>query len=245
MHIEHHKWYSPSLHKEMELKVYGHFGKPLIIFPTQGGSFHEAEDYHLIEVLQLFINEGRIKVYTVDSVDTDAWANEGVAVHDRGNRHEQYNSYIVNEVVPMIRNHCNNPEIQIALTGCSMGAYHATNFFFRHPFVFDTLIAISGIYDLKLFIGDYVDDYVYYNSPLRFLKELSDDHILNKLRSNKIVFAVGKGAWEEEMIADTEEMRIVLESKSIPAWIDVWGNNVDHDWPWWRVMLPYFVEKLF
>lgn len=229
----------------MEIKVYGHYGKPLIIFPTQGGTFHEAEDYHLIEVLKLFINEGRIKVFTVGSVDTDAWANEGVAVHDRGNRHEQYNSYMMQEVVPFIRNHCNNPDLQIALTGCSMGAYHAANFFFRHPFVFDTLIAISGIFDLKLFIGDYVDDYVYFNSPLLYLPALSDDAILQKLRSNTIVIAVGKGAWEEEMISDTEDLRQILETKNIPAWIDVWGNDVDHDWTWWRVMLPYFVEKLF
>lgn len=229
----------------MEVKVYGHYGKPLIIFPTQGGTFHEAEDYHLIEVLKLFINEGRIKVFTVGSVDTDAWANEGVAVHDRGNRHEQYNSYLMQEVVPFIRNHCNNPDLQIALTGCSMGAYHAANFFFRHPFVFDTLIAISGIFDLKLFIGGYVDDYVYFNSPLLYLPALSDDAILQKLRSNTIVIAVGKGAWEEEMISDTEDLRQILETKNIPAWIDVWGNDVDHDWTWWRVMLPYFVEKLF
>lgn len=229
----------------MEIKVYGHYGKPLIIFPTQGGTFHEAEDYHLIEVLKLFINEGRIKVFTVGSVDTDAWANEGVAVHDRGNRHEQYNSYLMQEVVPFIRNHCNNPDLQIALTGCSMGAYHAANFFFRHPFVFDTIIAISGIFDLKLFIGDYVDDYVYFNSPLLYLPALSDDAILQKLRSNTIVIAVGKGAWEEEMISDTEDLRQILETKNIPAWIDVWGNDVDHDWTWWRVMLPYFVEKLF
>ncbi len=245
MRVENHKWYSPSLHKDMEVKVYGHYGKPLIIFPTQGGTFHEAEDYHLIEVLKLFINEGRIKVFTVGSVDTDAWANEGVAVHDRGNRHEQYNSYMMQEVVPFIRNHCNNPDLQIALTGCSMGAYHAANFFFRHPFVFDTLIAISGIFDLKLFIGGYVDDYVYFNSPLLYLPALSDDAILQKLRSNTIVIAVGKGAWEEEMISDTEDLRQILETKNIPAWIDVWGNDVDHDWTWWRVMLPYFVEKLF
>ncbi|PKP53652.1 MAG: hypothetical protein CVT92_03495, partial [Bacteroidetes bacterium HGW-Bacteroidetes-1] len=117
MHIEQHKWYSPSMYRDMELKIYGHFGKPLIIFPTQGGSFHEAEDYQMIDVLRRFINEGRIKVFTVDSIDNDAWANEGAAVHDRGNRYEQYNRYIMNEVVPFIRNHCNDHEIKIALNG--------------------------------------------------------------------------------------------------------------------------------
>ena len=245
MHIEHHRWHSPSLHRDMEMKVYGHYGKPLLIFPTQGGSFHEAEDYLMIQALSLHINEGRIKVFTVDSLDAEAWTREGEAVHHRGARHEQYNDYIVNEVVPFIRNHCNQPEGMIAVTGCSMGAYHAANFFFRHPFIFDTVIAISGIYDLKLFIGEWMDDTVYFNSPLHYLRNLSDEKILNRLRQNTIVVAVGRGAWEEEMIADTDELKGILEEKGIPAWIDYWGNDVDHDWPWWRVMLPYFVGKLF
>lgn len=245
MHIEHHKWYSERMHREMELKVYGHYGKPLLIFPTQGGTFHEAEDYQMIHALSRYINEGRIKVYTVDSIDKDSWANDQAAVHDRGNRHEQYNGYIMHEVVPFIKNHCNNNDIRIAVTGCSMGAYHAANFFFRHPFVFDTTIAISGIYDLKLFIGEWTDDVVYYNSPLMYLRNLTDHHILEQLRKNTIVIAVGQGAWEEEMIADTNEIKSILEEKNIPAWIDFWGHDVDHDWPWWRIMLPYFIEKLF
>lgn len=245
MHIEHHKWYSERMHREMELKVYGHYGKPLLIFPTQGGTFHEAEDYQMIHALSRYINEGRIKVYTVDSIDKDSWANDQAAVHDRGNRHEQYNGYIKHEVVPFIRNHCNNSDIRIAVTGCSMGAYHAANFFFRHPFVFDTTIAISGIYDLKLFIGEWTDDVVYYNSPLMYLRNLTDHHILEQLRKNTIVIAVGQGAWEEEMIADTNEIKSILEEKNIPAWIDFWGHDVDHDWPWWRIILPYFIEKLF
>ncbi|MBK9290952.1 MAG: esterase family protein [Bacteroidetes bacterium] len=245
MHTEYHRWYSPSLNRDMELKVYGHYGKPLLIFPTQGGSFHEAEDYLMINALGLYINEGRIKVFTVDSVDGEAWTRDGEAVHNRGHRHEQYNAYIMNEVVPFIRNHCNQPEGMIAVTGCSMGAYHAANFFFRHPFVFDTVIAISGIYDLKLFVGDWMDDTVYFNSPLHYLRNLEDEHILSRLRQNTIVVAVGRGAWEEEMIADTDELKSILEAKDIPAWIDYWGNDVDHDWPWWRVMLPYFIGKLF
>ena len=126
-----------------------------------------------------------------------------------------------------------------------MGAYHAANFFFRHPFTFDATIAISGIYDLKLFIGEWTDDRVYFNSPLMYLRNLTDEHILEQLRKNTIVLAVGQGLWEEEMIADTKELQAILEEKNISAWIDYWGHDVDHDWPWWRVMLPYFIEKLF
>ncbi|PKP48088.1 MAG: hypothetical protein CVT92_16405 [Bacteroidetes bacterium HGW-Bacteroidetes-1] len=129
--------------------------------------------------------------------------------------------------------------------GCSMGGFHAANFLFRYPLTFDTTIAISGIFDLKLFIGDYMDDSVYFNSPLHYLRNLNDGYVLDQLRKNTIVIAVGQGAWEEEMISDTNELKAILEKKNIPAWIDYWGNDVDHDWPWWRVMVPYFVEKLF
>ena len=35
-----------------------------------------------------------------------------------------------------------------------------------------------------------------------------------------------------------------FEEKNIPAWFDVWGEDVAHDWPWWRIQMPYFLDKL-
>jgi esterase/lipase superfamily enzyme len=133
---------------------------------------------------------------------------------------------------------------KIGCTGFSMGAYHAANFFFKHPDQFDTVIAISGFYNLKMLVGDEVDDLVYFNSPNLFLKNLEDQEILNKLRNSKIVICSGRGAWEEEMLEETLTLKTILEQKSIPAWVDIWGEDVNHDWPWWRKMLPYFIEKL-
>ena len=46
------------------------------------------------------------------------------------------------------------------------------------------------------------------------------------------------------MIADTRAMESVFRAKSIPAWIDYWGQDVNHDWPWWRTMMPYFLSNL-
>lgn len=244
MHIEYHKWYSERLGRDMELKVYGHGGKPFIIFPCQGGRFFESEDFGMIDAISYLIKAGRIKVFTLDGIDNESWANQSIHPADRAVRHNQYDSYVMNEAVPFIRNHCQSPDIKIALTGFSMGAYHAANFYFRHPFIFDVTIAISGLYDLKMFVGDYMDDNVYYNSPINFLGNLKDEVILNQYRQGKIVICTGQGAFEEEMLEDTYQLKAILERKQIPAWVDIWGHDVNHDWPWWKKMLPHFIEKL-
>ncbi len=241
MHTEYHKWFSERLQCDMELKVYGHYGKPVLIFPTQGGRYHESEDYGIIGVLEPFINGGKIKVVAPDSIDYEAWAHPSADVNHRAYWASQYEGYITHEVVPFISVNCNNNDIRIVATGFSMGAYHAANFFFKHPYVFDKVIAISGMYDLKPLLGEFNDDAIYYNSPLFYLRNLEDHHVLEQLRQNQIIIATGQGLWEEDAIADTHEIKSVLEQKSIPAQIDFWGHDVDHDWVWWRKMLPHYI----
>lgn len=244
MKIEYHKWWSPSLDQEMALKVYGFFGKPVLVFPAQGGRFYEFEDFGMLDAIAAFIEAGKIKVFTVDSFDDQSWSNSRAHPADRARRHEGYDRYITQEVEPFMREHCGYSEQLILTTGVSMGAYHAANFFFRHPDLFDALIAISGLYRLNSFIGDYMDDLVYFNSPLDYLPNLEDPSYLEKYRQSRIIFGVGQGAWEDPMLHDTLAMKSILESKEIPAWVDIWGYDVNHDWPWWRKMLPHFLGKM-
>jgi esterase/lipase superfamily enzyme len=129
-------------------------------------------------------------------------------------------------------------------SGCSMGAYHSANLFFRHPDMVDGLLAISGVYRPVRFVGSYTDDAVYFNSPLYYLPNLEDPWFLDRYRRARIVFCVGQGAWEDDMVADTRAMQEVLEAKAIPATFDYWGHDVNHDWPWWRQMLPHHVGRL-
>lgn len=129
-------------------------------------------------------------------------------------------------------------------TGCSLGAYHAANFFFRHPDIFDTVIALSGPYSAKFSVGDFMNEDVYMNSPLSYLPNLTDPAYLEPLRQSEIIIATGQGRWEEEIIPETRALQAILESKNIPAWVDFWGYDVDHDWPWWRIQMPYFLSHL-
>lgn len=243
MNIEYHKWWSNHLNQDMELKVYGHAGKPVLAFPCQGGRFFEWEDFRMIDAIHWFIDQGKIQVFTVDSVDKQAWANWDAHPADRGLRHEDYDRYIINEVVPFINSRLQS-EQKILATGCSMGGYHSGNFFFRHPDVFDTLISISGMFSLKIFVGDYSDEHVFYNSPLAYLPGLNDPWFIDRYRESNIIVCCGQGAWEERMLGDVHTLKKILEEKDIPAWIDFWGYDVNHDWPWWRQMIPYFLGKL-
>ena len=244
MQIEYHKWFSPSLGHDMELKVYGYFGKPVLVFPAQAGSFHEFEDFGMIDVLSSFIESGQIKIFTVNSLDGQSWSNWDAHPADRARRHQDYDRYIIDEVVPFMRHHSGDTEQKFLTTGVSMGAYHAANFLFRHPDVFDTVIALSGLYQLSYFIGDYMDENVYFNTPLAYLPNMNDPWYLDQYRQSRIIVAVGQGAFEGEMLADTQALKTILEEKNIPAWIDIWGGDVNHDWPWWYRMLPYFLNSL-
>ncbi len=244
MLVDYYKWYSPNLGHDMELKVYGWYGKPMLVFPAQGGRFYEYEDFKMIEAISNYIEDGKVKVFTVDSIDHQSWANWNAHPADRARRHEDYNRYITQEVVPFIKEHCHGSEQKLISTGVSMGAYHAANFFFRHPDIFDTVIALSGLFQMQMFVGDYVDENIYLNSPLYYLPNLTDPWYLDLYRQSRIVIVVGQGAWEDAMLADAYKLKDILDSKNIPHWLDVWGHDVNHDWNWWRLMMPYHLGKL-
>jgi esterase/lipase superfamily enzyme len=243
MDIEYRRAWSRNLGQDMELKVYGRAGKPVMVFPCQAGRFYEYEDFGMVEACRPFIDAGAVTLFTVDSVDRQSWLDDSISVAARARRHNAYDRYVVEEVAPFVREYL--PDASgILATGCSMGAYHAANFFFRHPDVFDAVIALSGLYSLNLFIGDYMDDDVYFHVPLAYLANLTDPWYIDRYRRSRIVVCVGQGRWEDEMLADTRALHSILAAKEIPAWVDYWGRDVDHDWPWWRRQMPYFLGRL-
>jgi esterase/lipase superfamily enzyme len=242
MHVEERTWHSPSLGHDMSLKVYGHDGRPVVAFPSQEGRFWDFESWGMLDACAGLIESGRMRIVAVDGIDWQTWANWDAHPGDRARRHEDYDRYLAGEVVPFVRDLTGRGTAWV--TGASMGAYHAANALFRHPDLFDGLIAMSGLYQVRMFVGDHADDAVYFNSPLLFLPGLEDPWYLDRLRAARIAFVVGQGAWEAELIADTRAMEEILRAKGIPAIVDYWGHDVNHDWPWWRRMLPHYLERL-
>ena len=248
MHIEEHNWYSTRLERDMTVKVYGHYGQPFIVFPCSRGRYFDYEGMGMIEAVSPFLESGRIKLFCVDSIDAHSWYDFSVSPAERNARHEQYDQYITAEIVPFVRRHCNDDHLQIMTNGCSMGAYHAVNFFLRHPDLFAGTIALSGLYRLDRHeFGNNAEDTasVYHNSPVHYLSEQSDPWYLNRYRGSTIIICVGQGAWEEEAVQDTRALHHIFQAKNINAWIDYWGYDVNHDWPWWYKQMNYFLGRLY
>jgi esterase/lipase superfamily enzyme len=248
MHIEEHGWPSPNLGRSMTLKVYGHWGVPFIVFPCSRGRYFDYEGMGMIAAIASFIDRGRIKLFCVDSVDAESWYNFEVSPADRNARHDAYDRYIIHEVVPFVRGHCRQPDIRPMANGCSMGAFHAVNFFFKHPDMFEGTIACSGLYRLdrtEFGLGPGDIPSVYFNSPISYLSDLDDPWYLEQYRQRTIVISAGQGAWDENALEDTRHLEAICRAKSIPAWIDVWGHDVNHDWPWWYKQMNHFLGNLY
>ena len=250
MKVEWYKEYSQCLNRDMEFNVYGHAGQPILVFPSQNGRYFDFANNGMVACIEHLIDAGRVQLFCCDSIDQETWSDEFGNGEHRTYMMEQWYYYIVNELVPRIYEINNNGNggstpHGIYTTGCSMGASHAVNYMFRRPDIFKGTIALSGYYDSDLFFGDYHDEILYRNAPIQFINGMSYDHpYVEMYRDCKIVICTGQGAWEDDMIRSTNRMKELLEYKDIPAWIDFWGYDVNHDWPWWRIQLPYFLERV-
>jgi esterase/lipase superfamily enzyme len=248
MEIQYHVHYSANLQRHMEFKVYGHGGKPVLFIPCQSGRFFDFENFKMIDYWAPFIEAGRCTVYAVDSIDDEAFASTSNDKRWRIENHEKWFRYVTEEMVPTIRHMSgvrNGYDQKILTFGASMGATHAANLFFRRPDLFDGVFAISGYYESRDFLGDYMDNLVYDNCPVYYLPNLPGDHFYMDLyRQSKILIVVGQGAWEGPLVASTQKLEGVLRSKGIPARVEYWGHDVDHDWPWWFKMVEHYVPQL-
>ncbi len=232
----------------MEFKVYGHGGKPVLFVPCQSGHFYDFENFKMLDHWAQWIEQGRCTVYSIDCIDDQAWAAQGADNRWRIENHERWYNYVIEEMVPTIRHMSglrNGFDQPIMTFGCSMGAMHAANLFFRRPDLFDTVFAISGIYDSQMFFGDYMDDLVYNNSPVSYIGGMSHDHPYIDMYNNRnILIVVGQGKWEGPLKESTDRLNAVLQEKGIHATVDYWGYDVDHDWPWWFKMVEHYVPQL-
>ena len=244
MEIRYEKHWSSYLNREMEFKVYGHGGKSVLFIPCQGGRFFDFENFKMLDAWADWIESGQCRVFSVDCIDNEAWAAQGADNRWRIENHERWYNYIVNELVPTIHYiACNGDPIMTF--GCSMGAMHAANLYYRRPDLFDSCFAISGLYDNKLFFGDYCDDLVYNNCPCLYLQNMPQDHwYMDLYRSQKSLVVCGQGAWEEPLLESTRWLDTVCRSKGIPTRFEYWGYDVNHDWPWWFKMVKTYLPWL-
>jgi len=227
----------------MEIVTYGDYGFPLLLFPTAAADFLEYERFQLIDAIQDLIEAGRVKVFSINSINRDSWLNKQVHPHDKGIRQAQYNQYISREVVPFIWNSCRG-RVGIITAGASLGAFHCANQLFRRPDLFEGMIAMSGSYDIRgYYDGDYYDDNVYYNNPVDYLPNLGGHDLWLLQQKRHIHIVTGQGDYENPDAS--RRLAGILYNKGITYELDLWGYDMPHDWPTWRAMLRYYLSEKF
>lgn len=236
-------WYSHRLQMEMPVAVYGYYGFALLLVPTAAADFLEYERFQLLDSLQPFIDAGKIKVFSINSINNDSWMNHYMEPRHKAIRHQQFNSYVFEEVVPFIKTHTSG-ETPIIACGASFGALHSMNLFLKRPDLLNGVIALSGVYDLTEYTRGYFDDDVYFNSPQHFMPNLTDHSLLEQIRkSHHIHLFSGSGDYEDPNAS--RSFAGILYNKGIPYELDIWGPEWRHDWDTWRHVLPHYMATRF
>lgn len=242
MKREYHKWYCQGLQRDMELLVFGHAGARVLAFPTRCGRFYDYENMGLVGALASHLQQGWIQLICVDSIDQESFYCNWCNPRDRILRHIKYESYIMNEVLPLSQA-INDTPFLTAL-GCSFGAYHAANIAFRNPQRFDRVVAMSGRYDLTsapdgfrdLFDG-YYDNDVYFNMPNHYIANMGENGILSDIRRLDIKLIVGE---YDPFLDDNRRLSEHLWSKGVWHQFKVWNGRA-HGYRRWREMVGWFI----
>lgn len=232
MHKQAHLVPSQAMERKMYLWQYGTYGWPLLVFPSASGMAHEWEKNGMTDALADLIDGGKLKLYCIESNVSEAWTRGDADGYSRIQRHMAYERFIVQELVPLIREDCRTQDIPIAVSGTSMGAYYSANFALKFPEIFRYALCLSGRYDIRKF-NDLDHQDAYFNNPLAYAWNLGGEH-LERIRNNThLALVCGRGKWEDGNYQETEALANLLKQKGVSCELDLWGQDVSHQWEWW------------
>lgn len=235
------RWFSERLNEPITLARWGSYGRPVLVFPTAGGDAEEVERNGLVEACGPLLAEGRIKLYSVDSVAGQVMMTKTGSPEHRTWMLDRFHDCIRREVLPAIHADLGGQPLDVIAGGASIGAFNAVAVLCRYPDVFSAAIGMSGTYGIERFYDPAGTDHLYFSSPLQFLPGLGGPQ-LDRLRQRFVVLASGEGAWEN--VGESWQMAAALGAKGIPNRVDNWGPAYEHEWPTWQEMLPRYLREL-
>jgi len=237
---------APGLDRPGTVIRFGHFGRPVVVFPSEQGRAWDYESNGMVDAVAPLIEAGRVKLYCVDSFDHLSWADRTVPLEERAKQHESYESWVCNDVLGAIGQDAPGAA-EAVVTGCSLGAYHALNLALKRADLFPVAICQSGNYNAAQWHAwGERGDAAYFSNPTDYVPNLEGDH-LDWLRGRlTVVLTVGQGAWETdptESLPSARQMARLLQDKQINCELDMWGHDVAHDWPWWRKQIAHHLPR--
>ena len=225
---------------------YGHWGRPVVVFPSEAGRAWDYENNGMVAAVAPLIEAGRVKLYCVDSFVHATWSDRWLSLEERARRHGAYTSWITDQVAGFIG--ADSPGTSDAIvTGCSLGAYHALQFALTRADLFPVAICLSGNYDPSGWHGwGERGEAAYFTNPTDYVPGLHGDH-LDWLRSRLyLVLVAGQGAWETHptgALPSTQHLAHLLGEQGIPHELDLWGHDVSHDWHWWQKQIAHHLPR--
>jgi len=226
------KWRSPSLGRDMEITIYGDSGTPILGLPTRGQKSDQWEEYGMTDKISYQLQQGYNQLFCIDSIDEESLLNEQIDPGNRIIRHRQFESYVIEEVVPFIN--VRNSIDFIIIAGVDLGGYHAVNLALKHPKEFGKAIGMSGVYNIRQFMNEFYDDNVYYNNPIDYIPNLNKQPLLKHIK--EIDFRLVSYRHDERK-AGTEKMSHILKMKFIDHELDIWEVDETDEWDLWSKML--------
>ena len=238
--------WSPAIGATGTVIVYGHWGRPVLVFPSENGKAGDFVMNGMVDAVADLIDAGRVKLYCVSSYDGQSWSNRTIPLEERARCHGAYESWIVDQVAPFIHADCGGP-LGVLTTGASMGAFHAANFTLRRGDLFPQALGLSGNYDPSTWHGwGEQGDALYFQNPMAYAANLHGDHLEWLRRQVRLVLVCGQGMWEDTTgsLNSTRALAGLLAEKGVPHELDVWGHDVAHDWPWWRRQFAHHLHRI-
>jgi esterase/lipase superfamily enzyme len=244
MNRRHITLHSDAIGAALGVIAFGHYGRPLLAFPSQQGHCWDYENRGMVGAIAGLIDAGRVKLYCVDTIDGQTWHDSSLPLEERARRHGAYEDWIINHVVPFIHEDCGGPQ-EIITNGPSFGGYHAANFALKRADLFPLAICQSGVYDVSVVGWGERGDAVYFNNPGDYVPHLHGDH-LDWLRGRlSLLIMCGQGQWEDTTGSLESAKRFAgqLAEKGLRHELDLWGHDVPHDWPSWRAQLAHHLPR--
>jgi esterase/lipase superfamily enzyme len=235
------RWFSDRLKQDITVKRWGSFGTPVLVFPSAGGDAGEIERHGLVDACGPLLADGRVKLYSVDSLAGQAMVQKTGPVEYRLRLLNQFQECVRWEVIPAIHADLGGQAIDVITTGASIGAFNAVAMLCRYPDVFGAAIGMSGTFRIERFYDEAWNQDLYFSAPLQFVPGLDGSH-LDRLRQRRVILASGEGDYEN--VGESWRMAEVLGAKGVPNRVDNWGPDWPHQWHTWRQMLPQYLGEL-
>jgi len=223
--------------------AYGHWGRPVIAFPSEDGEPEDWEERGMVDALAPLLDGGRLKLYCVPSFDRESWTRRDLPLEERARRHGYYEAWVLNRLVPFVQEDSHTHGL--VATGASFGGYHAANFCLKRSDVFSLAVCMSGVYDVSVQGGGERGDAVYFSNPMDYVANMHGDHLEWVRSAASLLLVCGQGAWEDTTgaLESTKRFGALLSEKGIRNEVDLWGHDVPHDWPSWRSQIAHHLPR--